>query len=198
MDWIPTGSLTEALHDLTTRINRPVLELKSAGRCYFIGWVVFDPRLYLNWLPFSEVGGIVSPRSITVRRPLGTLPPRGPTSTSSPESGATSPGLRVPINPSSNRGHSNRNVISRQTQKVARICQEAGALKIHWRDPCYGRKSTTNWGTPASEAGASRGRASPRQHVHYRPIVTVRPRRPLTSDEASLGNDSCCGSNAAQ
>src|SRR6266581_4790551 len=73
-------------------------------RCYFLGWVVFDPRLYLNWLPFSEVGAIVSPRSITVRRPSGTLPPRGPTSTSSSESGATSPGSRDPINPSLNRG----------------------------------------------------------------------------------------------
>jgi hypothetical protein len=66
--------------------------------CYFLSWVVFDPRLYLHSLPFSEVGGIVSPRSITVRRPLGTFPPRGPTSTSSPESGTTSPGLRVPLN----------------------------------------------------------------------------------------------------
>jgi len=40
--------------------------------CYFLGCVVFDPRLYLNWFPLSDVGGTVSPRSITVRRPFGT------------------------------------------------------------------------------------------------------------------------------
>ena len=59
------------------KIKTPVLPGAGTQPCrrarYFFGWVVFEPRLYLNWLPFSDVGGIVSPRSITVRRPFDTL-----------------------------------------------------------------------------------------------------------------------------
>jgi len=48
VDWIPTGSLTEALHDLTTRVNRPVLELKSAAPVLFFRLGCLRPALVLE------------------------------------------------------------------------------------------------------------------------------------------------------